>query len=113
MPVKLLPFVTCYTCNYFIFTVVSGFSSSASNDILNIEWFYTLAAHAQLPAQAQSDRDLLLSVSRCLCLAMLSVFSLPPHQSGASTFISTGLLPDCHQACTPLRLANCNLPEPL
>lgn len=57
MPVKLLPFVTCYSCNYFIFTVVSGFSSI---DILNTELFYTLAAHAQLPAQAQSD--LLLSV---------------------------------------------------
>lgn len=98
MPVKLLPFVTCYTCNYFIFTVVSGFSSSASNDILNIEWFYTLAAHAQLPAQAQSDRDLLLSVSRCLlsyavCFlpSTTSEWSLHLYQHRPSPRLSSGL----------------------
>lgn len=94
MPVKLLPFVTCYSCNYFIFTVVSGFSSI---DILNTELFYTLAAHAQLPAQAQSDRDLL----GCLT----SEWSLHLYQHW--------LLPHRHQSCTALHLANCNLPEPL
>lgn len=78
MTVKLLPLVTCYTCNYFIFMFVSDFSSSASNDIINIELFYTLAAHAQLPTQAQSDKDLLLSV-RPVSLLSYAVCFFPFH----------------------------------